>query len=526
MSKDILLSLPENRIPHNCGIGAVFASSSEISTPAVMTSILHTLQPRGQEGAGMWAANREKQTRYHKDSGYARHVLHNGVLDAIGKISPHIAIGNDRYSTSGDLDASQPFVENILGDEVALVHNGNVTNAATMLKKLPVETRKNAVSDSWILLQMIKHAPGQTLEEKIQNATSEFEGAYNLIIATTNDGGKIFALRDPQGFRPLSIGEIQGKAIVLSSETSAFSPIQAKLLRDVKEGEAIMIDKNGIKTMFFDKRTNPENTAHCIFEYVYIASPDSFIFGRSVSQIRYRLGAALAKRDFENGLLPEVVIGVQQSAILYAQGYSEEIIKQILKNPKRFQLKEADLPNIISQLTPKTGLVANPYAGRIFISPFDRELNSRGKQRASPFDVSGKEIVVIDDSIIRGNTSKAIIKATKEDPTMIGLKGASKVHLRSASPAVISPCFFGVDFSKNSELIAAQLNGDIDRIREELGATSLEYISHQELVSAVIGENIDLPAEKIYQQTGHCGACFTGFYPITVLKDGLFSKTA
>ncbi|HCS79521.1 TPA: hypothetical protein DIV55_07365 [Patescibacteria group bacterium] len=506
-------------IRHNCGIAGIYVTNGEesvLNLPGLMASVLYTLQPRGQEGAGMYLEN-TTETYLRKDSGWAKTIFKETEIERMRLIYPHIAIGHDRYSTSGKMDAWQPLYD----DNCAFVHNGNLTNAAKLLNELPAHIRDQALSDSWIAHQLIIRADGNTMTEKIQNSVVQFEGAYNIILAAK---GKIFAVRDPWGFRPLIIGSLaNNQGYIVASETSALAPIGARFIREVHEGEGVVIDENGIQTFFVDPRTDPEKIAHCIFEFIYISSPDSVIFNQPVAKIRYELGRKLARADIAQNFLPDVIVGVQQSGVLYAQGYSEEYVGAVIDHPESFGIPHDQISTTARSLVLKTGLVANPYAGRVFISP-DRDDATYTKHRANAQDVSGKIVVNVDDSVLRSLAGRALNKAEREHPLAINMPPPKEVHLRIASPPIAHPCFMGVDFATKEQLIAYQTNGDIEEIGRRIGVDSLKYLSHRDLVTSVVGEEkaAAISDEQLYEQTGHCGACFTGNYPIYI--NGTYGK--
>lgn len=502
---------------HNCGIAGIYGVSLDVT--AYTISMLESLQSRGQEGAGIWV-NNGQEGRGHKGAGWARQVFaNNEVVGYLRKIHPHVAIGQDRYSTSGSLEAWQPFVEGGL----ALVHNGNLTNARELYAQLPSHVQEKAQSDSWIAHQTILRSEGDSWEEKIRRAVSQFEGAYNLILEAE---GKMYAVRDFKGYRPLVIGEVQEKkAVAVASETSAFTPLGLRYMREVHEGEGVVIDEHGAKTFFVDERTDIQKAAHCIFEFVYFSAPDSIIFAKPVSHVRYECGRMLARSDAERRFLPDRVIPVQQSGVTYAQGYSEEMVRQVCKNPYRFNLSWQDVPGTAAALVPKTGLVTNPYVGRVFIENSGREEKSSIKHRANAGDNPERKVVVVDDSIVRSNAIKQVVGALREQPSLLGVAPPAEIHARIGSPPIMHPCYMGIDFSTQKELIAYRYNGDVEEIRKSLGGVdSLRYVTHRQLVASVVGEERikDIPDHELFEKTGHCGACFNGTYPQRI--KGVFSK--
>ncbi|MEI7603925.1 MAG: amidophosphoribosyltransferase [bacterium] len=500
----------DQQIQHNCGVAGIYSHNHDVT--GLMLSLLYSLQHRGQEGAGMWVTNGKEGISY-RGAGWAKQVFTTEVLDDLSSIEPYIAIGQDRYSTSGNLDAWQPFIT----DEFALVHNGNITNAKDLLKMLPKSIQNEAKSDTWIAHQFILNSKGDTIEEKLVNALPQIEGSYNFVMEYK---GKMYACRDPWGFRPLVIGILNDdNGYVIASESAAFGPIGAKFLREVREGEAVVISDKGIKAIFMDNRLKKIKTSHCIFEYIYLAAPDSIIFGKHVTEVRYECGRKLAIADVKEGFLPDIIIPIMGSGGAYGQGYAEEMIRQVCKNPEKFNLSSEDIPETAATLVPKTGLVTNYYSGRVFISPKFRENASILKHRVNEIDIRGKKVVIVDDSLVRGTTAKKITEILKNS-------GAAEIHWRIASPQILHPCFMGVDFATHDELIAAQSDGNIEKIQEAIGnADSLRYLKNEELVDAVSGKNgniKDLDGIDIFEKTKHCGACFTGRYPVNT--KGIFSK--
>ena len=499
-----------NSITHNCGIAAIFAPGHDVSS--LMLSLLYTLQHRGQEGSGMWVSN-GKQGQYYKGVGWAKQVFTPEIINNLSSINPIAAIGQDRYSTSGDANAWQPFIDSNL----ALAHNGNFTNALELLGLLPVALQKKVESDTWIAHQLIINNKSDNLIDKIKDSVIKFEGAYNLVMEYE---GKIYVVRDPWGFRPLVIGRLKDDSgYVVASESAAFGPIDAKFIREVREGECLVIDEKGIKTFFIDSRTKPHNISHCVFEFIYLSAPDSIIFNKHVSEVRYECGRSLALEDTKNGFLPEIIIPILGSGGAYGQGYAEEMIRQVCLQPSQFGISQEDLPDIAASLVPKTGLVTNYYSGRIFISPKFRENASILKHRVNEIDIRGKKVLVVDDSLVRGTTAKKITSILKNS-------GAAEIHWRIASPPIKNPCYMGVDFATKKELIFNEAQENIEVLKELIGgADSLRYLTHKQLISAITGKDISITGNdesEFYVKTKHCGACFTGRYPLNI--KGTFKK--
>ncbi|HET9946451.1 MAG TPA: amidophosphoribosyltransferase [Patescibacteria group bacterium] len=507
------LTSAENRergIVHNCGIAGVYNPRGDVA--GVIEKLLASLNHRGQEGAGVVIVG-ENEDLLAKGKGLVKEVIDNKhdepvspAVVSLTQLRAHkgkIAIGQDRYSTAGTLDAWQPFYDKQA--RFGLVHNGNFTNVDKMLALVPPKKRKDAVSDSWVAHQAILAAKGDSWEEKIKTAVSQFEGAYSLIMQSDK---KLFALRDPWGMRPLCVGMLPDGGYVVASEPNGFASLGAVFLQELKPGQGVVIDETGMHEFWQDERAQEVNQAFCSFEYVYIAKPNSFIEGRSVSAIRERLGANLARKDRESGvdMSNAVVVGVQDSGVAYASAYAHE----------------AQVPMVL-------GLVKNNYSvnGRVFMQNDGREAATLLKHEVDPFLIEGKDVYLVDDSIVRGITMVKIIHELKNAGKAYGLKGPRSIHVRIASPRITDPCFFGVDFSTRTEL--ANDHGAIDpveEIRKLIGADSLRFTSTHELVGAITNTAIDPSAsqEQVFCEHGLCGHCFTGILPLPVRREGLMRK--
>ena len=477
----------------NCGVVGVYNHPEA----AVQTYYaLHALQHRGQESAGIVASRPSK-----KDPSVRKFAIHKGhglVLDVFqdssilaNQLRGEHAIGHNRYSTTGSTVKRaniQPFFINSPSiGHLALAHNGNLTNAATLRKLLSEEgSIFQTTTDSEVILHLIARSREDSIIDRIRDALRIVRGAYSLTILT--DHGLV-AARDPHGFRPLSIGKI-GNGYVVASETCAFDILQAEYIRDVKHNEIVVIDNETletgeIKSMQIDDVT-PE-ARHCIFEYVYFSRPDSKIFGHSVDKVRRKLGKRLAeeagvKEKNENERV--VVMGVPDSSNTATLGYSHVN-------------REINAPNTRHEI----GLIRSHYVGRTFISPGqkNREIKVRTKFNVVKGVLRDQNVVVIDDSIVRGTTSKALVNMLRSaDP--------EEIHLRISSPPITHPCLYGMDFPSKEELIANQYDLNVDAIRDELGVDTLNYLSVEGLLeSAPQEEGID-----------YCTACFTGNYPVQI----------
>ena len=428
---------------------------------------LHSLQHRGQEGAGI-LANDQGTLRRHRDTGLLSEVFRNPLN--LEKLTGSSAIGHVRYATAGEasVDNIQPFLFRFHDTQFGLAHNGNLTNA----QSLKSELEKNgaifsSTSDSEILAHLIRRSHNPSFMGKIKEALNTVKGGFAYLMLFED---KLIAALDPNGFRPLSIGKMANGALVVSSETCAFEVIGAEWIRDVHPGELVIFDENGIT---YDRYTDDTQLAICSTEYIYFARPDSNIQGVNVHTARKRMGAQLA-REFKNQA--DIVVGVPNSSLSAAMGFAEE----------------SGLPN-------EMGLIKNQYVQRTFIQPTQelREQGVRMKLSAVSGVVKGKRVVMIDDSIVRGTTSRRIVKLLKE-------AGATEVHVAIASPALAYPCFYGIDIQSREELIAA--NHTVEETCEIIGADSLTYLSIDGLIDS-IGIDTDAP------NGGLCVAYFDGKYP-------------
>lgn len=428
---------------------------------------LHSLQHRGQEGAGI-LANDQGTLRRHRDTGLLSEVFRNPLN--LEKLTGSSAIGHVRYATAGEasVDNIQPFLFRFHDTQFGLAHNGNLTNA----QSLKSELEKNgaifsSTSDSEILAHLIRRSHNPSFMGKIKEALNTVKGGFAYLMLFED---KLIAALDLNGFRPLSIGKMANGALVVSSETCAFEVIGAEWIRDVHPGELVIFDENGIT---YDRYTDDTQLAICSMEYIYFARPDSNIQGVNVHTARKRMGAQLA-REFKNQA--DIVVGVPNSSLSAAMGFAEE----------------SGLPN-------EMGLIKNQYVQRTFIQPTQelREQGVRMKLSAVSGVVKGKRVVMIDDSIVRGTTSRRIVKLLKE-------AGATEVHVAIASPALAYPCFYGIDIQSREELIAA--NHTVEETCEIIGADSLTYLSIDGLIDS-IGIDTDAP------NGGLCVAYFDGKYP-------------
>jgi amidophosphoribosyltransferase len=484
------LSLTEGKPRCHCGIFGIFGHPEA----AVMTYYgLHALQHRGQEASGIvtseYVESKKKwHFNIHKSPGLVADVFKDEKI-----LREHLkgfsAIGHNRYSTTGSSDNIsniQPFTVNYRDGHLALSHNGNLTNFRTLRTQLQNEgTIFQSTSDSEIILHLIarSHQPNQIAQ--IKEALDRVQGAYSLVMLTDKS---LIAARDPYGFRPLALGKLDG-AYVVASETCAFDIIGAEYIGDVMPGEILVIDEEGIrsgelKSYHVSKRAIEPH--HCIFEYIYFSRPDSKIYGENVDKVRRKLGKLLAQ---ESPVTPDgeddkvVVISVPDSSNTATLGFVSESNKH-----------GADVKVEI-------GLIRSHYVGRTFIQPVqqDREMKVKTKFNTVKGVLKGRKVVIVDDSIVRGTTSKQLVKLIREaDP--------KEVHFRVTCPPIRYPCHYGMDFPSSTELIANAFDGNVKDISKFIGADSLAYLSMEMMLEAAPKED-----GKHY-----CTACFSGNYPVQI----------
>ncbi|MCH7323064.1 amidophosphoribosyltransferase [Solibacillus sp. MA9] len=433
---------------------------------------LHALQHRGQEGAGIVTTD-GNQFRAVRGEGLVNEVFNE---EKLRKATGHAAIAHARYATAGGkgLENVQPLLFRSSTGSLAIAHNGNLVNANHLKQFLERSgSLFNSTSDTEVVVHLIKKSKQSPFRSKVKEALSLLKGAFSIIILTNN---QMIVARDRNGLRPLSLGKL-GEAYVVASETCAFDLIGAEFVRDIEPGELLVISDNGIEVDSFvekDKRTM------CAMEYVYLARPDSNIDNVNVHMARKRMGKELARECAH--IEADVVTGVPDSSISAAIGFSEE-----------------------SGIPYELGLIKNRYVGRTFIQP-TQELRERGvKMKLSPVVqvVKGKRVVMVDDSIVRGTTSKRIVRMLKD-------AGAAEVHVVISSPPMTDPCFYGIDTSTHEELIASSHN--VEEIREAIGADTLTFLSVEGMVKAT-----NRPFED--ENGGLCLACFTGKYPTEIFPD-------
>jgi amidophosphoribosyltransferase len=464
--------LPGDGLKEECGIFAVI-NHPEAARIAYLG--LYALQHRGQESAGIVSSDRQK-LYIEKGMGYVADVFDGSRLDLLPGDS---AMGHVRYSTAGESVSwnAQPMLVNCWRGAVALAHNGNLTNAGFLRRELERDGAIfHSTSDSEVILHLMSRSRRRTLPEAFVEALRIVQGAYSLLLLTPE---YLLVARDPRGFRPLCLGRVDG-AYVVASETCAFDLINAEYLRDIEPGEVLRIEENSLDSQLPLPKENP---SHCLFEHIYFSRPDSFVFGRTVNTSRHEMGRHLAR---EHPIDADVVVPVPDSGVSAAIGYSQE-----------------------SGIPFEFGLIRNHYIGRTFIEPKQSIRNFGVKIKLNPVReiLKDRRIVLIDDSIVRGTTSRKIMQ-------VIRAAGAKEIHVRITAPPIISPCYYGIDIPTKHELIASTKT--VEEIRKFIGADSLGYLS----LGAVL--------ESVEDNGRYCAACFTGNYPTELVQDdrqgNLFTK--
>lgn len=448
-----------DKFREECGVFGIFGHPEA----ANLTYLgLYALQHRGQESVGISSSDGQRM-RLHKAMGYVADAFQEQTLERLAGTS---AIGHVRYSTAGEsgLKNAQPIQIECAHGEIAVAHNGNLVNADELRHALVQQgSIFQTTSDTEVLLHLYARSRAQTRDQALVEAIAQAKGAFSLVWLTKD---RLIAARDPHGFRPLTLGRL-GDAYIVCSETCALDLIDATWVRDIEPGEVLIISADGVKSIkpFADARR-----AHCVFEHVYFARPDSYVFGQSVNEVRTAFGHQLAR---EQPADVDVVVPIPDSGVCAATGFATE----------------AGVPL-------QMGLIRNHYVGRTFIEPQQsiRHFGVRVKLNPVKSILAGKRVVLVDDSLVRGTTSRKIVK-------MVRAAGATEVHLRISCPPTVSPCFYGVDTPQRSELIAA--THTIEEIRKYIGADSLGYLSLEGLLDAVG------PGRASY-----CTSCYTGEYPV------------
>ncbi len=449
-----------DKMEEECGVYGIYSvQEKEVST--LMYYGLYALQHRGQESSGM-SVSRVGKIKTYKDMGTTPNVFTDKVL---ADLKGNAGIGHVRYSTCGDScsNNAQPMTNHTKLGDISVAHNGTLVNSHA-LKDLLEETGAtfNTTNDSEVVLKLISRKAGHGLEKAIVDTVNLIQGAYALVMLVDN---KLIGVRDPFGIRPLCIGQMDDGTYILSSESCGIDAIGGTFIRDIKPGEMVIIDESGIKSIQYAENTNE---APCSFEYIYFARPDSRIDGISVYESRYRSGKKLYEQQ---PVEADIVIGVPDSGIPAAIGYAEA----------------SGIPYGI-------GFIKNKYVARTFIAPTQelREKAVNVKLNVIKENIEGKRVVVIDDSVVRGTTSKRLVDLLKN-------AGAKEVHFRSASPAVKFPCYFGIDTAHRSELIASKMS--VKEVCEMIGADSLGFLSVENLVDTL-------------ENRKYCLGCFNGKYPV------------
>lgn len=454
------VNLESDKFQEECGVFGVFAKDS-LEAAALTYFGLYALQHRGQESAGIAVSNGSK-IDCHKAMGLVSEVFSEDIIKSLEGTS---AIGHVRYSTTGPSTVSnaQPMLVKYKLGTIAIAHNGNLINADIIRELLEDGgTIFQTANDSEVILNLIARGAKRGIERAVVDAIQAIKGSYAIVILTED---KLIGVRDPNGIRPLCIGKLN-ENYILCSESCSLDAVGAEFIRDVKPGEIVIIEKNGLKSIAFSERAKHEV---CSFEYIYFARPDSVIDGINVYSARFKAGEQLYK---ESAVDADIVVGVPDSGIAAAMGYA----------------KASGIPYGL-------GFIKNKYVGRTFITP-TQELREKAvsvKLNVLKVNVENKRVILIDDSIVRGTTSKKLVEALKK-------AGAKEVHFRSASPVVRYPCYFGIDTPYRKELIGAQLT--VECIKEEMGADSLAYLSLEGLLQTLGGIN------------KFCLGCFNGVYPL------------
>ena len=455
--------MSRKKLSEKCGIVGIYHPSYSVASSTFFS--LFSLQHRGQESAGI-ASSDEKNFFIYKNTGLINEVFDDEI---IGDLRGNIAIGHTRYSTTGrnNLDNTQPFKASGQNGEIFLGHNGNIINSEDLMDLLSTWNISsfNTTSDSELLTLLYANAPGRSWSERSEFVMSKTKGAYSLVILTQNS---LIAVRDPLGIRPLVLGKYR-EGYAIASETCALDHIGSSFIREIAPGETLEIKNNKLNSS--NIRRKSDKVALCSFEHIYLSRPDSILDGKLTYSVRMKMGETLAS---EHPVEADLVIGIPDSAIASAVGYANK-----------------------SKIPFVHGIVKNRYVGRTFISPDQklRDLGVKIKFNTLNSIIKGKKVVVVDDSIVRGTTTPEVIRMIKD-------AGALEVHMRVASPPVISTCHFGVDTGSSYELIAA--NRRIFEIKRLIGADSLEYLSVNGL------------KEAIDYQENYCIGCFTKEYPIPV----------
>jgi amidophosphoribosyltransferase len=461
-----LSSFNDDKLHEECGVVGIYEKDN-INTGKLTYVGLIALQHRGQESAGI-AVNNDGIITCYKEMGLVSEVFDNQILNLL---KGDMSIGHVRYSTTGEsfVTNAQPLVVKYKNGTIALAHNGNLVNAQALRHEMEDQGMIFTTSiDSEIIASLIAKNYTTNIEEAISKTMDKIKGAYALTIMTNE---KLIGVRDKHGMRPLVLGKL-GEGYVLASETCALDTIGAQFIRDINPGEIVIIDQSGVKSI----QTKTEKKAICVFEYIYFARPDSIIDGIGVYGARHSAGRMLAK---EHPVEADAVICVPDSGTPAAIGYA----------------LESGIPYTV-------GLIKNRYIGRTFIQPTQKIREEGVSLKLNPLreEIEGKRIVMVDDSIVRGTTSKKIVQALRD-------AGAKEVHVRVSSPVILHSCYFGIDTPCKDELVGATTL--IENIKDKIGADSVGYLSHQGLMQSIGGCS-----------KGYCTACFSGDYPMDITEEG------
>ncbi|MBT5028194.1 MAG: amidophosphoribosyltransferase [Nitrospinaceae bacterium] len=465
-----------DKLHEECGVVGVYGHPEAAN---LVYLGLYALQHRGQESAGIVASTHSKM-RLEVGMGLVADIFDP---DRILKLPGPLAIGHNRYSTAGksELVNAQPCMINYSAGSLALAHNGNLVNAQTIRNELGKQGAIfQSTNDSEVIVHLMAQSKAETFVDRAADALGQVSGAYSLVLMTKNE---LVAARDPHGFRPLCLGKLDG-AYIVASETCVMDLIEAEFIREVEPGELLLINDDGVQSFFPFKKVA---TKHCVFEHIYFARPDSFLFGEDVYTARKDMGRAMAQ---ESPADVDLIVPVPDSGVVSAMGFAEE----------------SDIPF-------EMGLIRNHYVGRTFIEPQSQIRHFGVKLKLNPVKkiIAGKRIAIIDDSIVRGTTSRKIVKMLRD-------AGAKEVHLRISSPPILYSCFYGIDTPNEEELIAHKHN--IEETCKYLAADSLAYLSLEKMMQVLENEKHKF-----------CSACFDGDYPVAITDKnlsadqlGLFTK--
>ncbi len=452
-----------DKLKEECGIFGI-VTHPEAARIAYLG--IYALQHRGQESAGIASSDRKK-LHLEKGMGYVADVFDETRL---ARLQGDSALGHVRYSTAGESADwnAQPILVDCWRGPIALAHNGNLTNALPLRRELERDGAIfHSTSDSEVILHLISRSRRRSLQEAFVEALRMIQGAYSLVLLTPE---YLLAARDPNGFRPLSIGRVDG-SYVIASETCAFDLINAEFIRDIEPGEVVRIEENSLESQLPLPKKNP---AQCVFEHIYFSRPDSIVFGRTVNTSRREMGKYLAR---EHPVEADVIVPVPDSGVSASIGYSHE-----------------------SGVSLEFGLIRNHYIGRTFIEPKQSIRNFGVKVKLNPVReiLNGKRIVLLDDSIVRGTTSRKIVQ-------IVRAAGAREIHFRVTAPPIVAPCYYGIDIPTRGELIASTKS--VEEICRFIGADTLGYLS------------LDAVLRSVMDGQRYCSACFTDHYPTEVVPE-------